>query len=138
MEPVNPNELLQRGARETMAGDLGMDPAEIERPTDGNPAVTPYKTDKKGYRHWEIRRIAHAGGTPDYFQHRNRHAKGEWTHGLPEGLKKADTGPAEAGLPPPSGSELPEGRKHGSQRSAPASPEETLPPRRPSSPLNPP
>ena len=128
MEPVDLNELLQREAHGTLAADLEMDPAEMEHPTDGKLAVMPYKTDKKGYRHWEIRRITHASGTPDYFQHRDRHAKGEWTHGLPEGLKKADTGPAVAGLPPPSGSELPEGRKHGSQRSAPTSPEEMLPP----------
>ena len=99
MEPVDFNELLRRGARETLAADLGTGPSETARPADEKPTVTAYKTDKKGYGHWEIRRITHASGTPDYYQHRDRHAKGEWKHGLPEGLKKADMVPVEAGSP---------------------------------------
>ena len=128
MEPVDRNELLQRGVRETLAADLGMDPSGMGRPINEKPAVTPYKTDKKGYGHWEIRRIIHASGTPDYFQHRDRHAKGEWKHGLPERLKKAHTVAAETGLPPSPESESPEEQKGSPQRSAPTSPEETVQP----------
>ena len=99
MEPVDFNELLRRGARETLAADLGTGPSETARPADEKPTVTAYETTKKGYGHWEMRRITHASGTPDYYQHRDRHAKGEWKHGLPEGLKKADAVPVEAGSP---------------------------------------
>ncbi|MDE0206682.1 MAG: hypothetical protein OXP66_11725 [Candidatus Tectomicrobia bacterium] len=126
MEPVGFSELLRRGARETLAADLGIDPSEMERPTDGKPTVTPYKTAKKGHKHWEIHRITHASGLPDYYEHRDRHAKGEWKHGLPEGLKKADVAPAEAGFSPSAESESPEGRS--SQRSAATSPTETFQP----------
>ena len=89
MEPTDFGEMLRRGARETVAADLGVDSAELEHPTDAQPIVTAYKTNKTGYKHWEIRRITYPGGTPDYHEHRDRQAPGDWMGGLPEGLKKA-------------------------------------------------
>ena len=85
----------RRGARETMAADLRVDPAEMEHPADEQPTVTAYKTNRAGYQHWEIRRITYPGGTPDYHEHRDRQAQGDWTGGLPEGLKKAHLVPVE-------------------------------------------
>ena len=124
MEAVDFNELLQRGGRETPASDTGSDARETEPPTGDRPTITPCKTDKKGYRHWEIRRLTHASGTPDYFQHRDGRAKSGWKHGLPEGLKKADMVPAAAGSSPSPESESPQGRQQGAQRPATTSPGE--------------
>ena len=47
MEPVDFNELLQRGARETLAADLGIDPSEMQHSIDEKPVITPYKTEEK-------------------------------------------------------------------------------------------
>ena len=128
MEPVDFNELLQRGARETLAVDLGIDPSEIQHSIDERPIITPYKTGKKGYKNWEIHRITYASGTPDYFQHRDKHSKSEWKHGLPEGLKKADTVPADTGLSPSPESKSPEERKQSSERITPTPSKETFHP----------
>ena len=118
MEAVDFNELLQRGGRETLAADTGSDARETAPPTGDRPTITPCKTGKKGYQHWEIRRLTHASGTPDYFQHRDGRAKGGWKHGLPEGLKKADMVPAAAGSSPSPESESPPGRQQEAPRPA--------------------
>ena len=128
MEPVDFNELLRRGARETLAADLRIDPSEMQHSIDEKPVITPCKTEKKGYKHWEIHHITYASGTPDYFQHRDKPSKGEWKHGLPEGLKKADIVPAEIGLSPSPESKSPEERKQISQRIAPALPKKMVQP----------
>ena len=128
MEPVDFNELLRSGARETLAVDLGIDPSEMECPVDEKPTITAYKTDKKGYKHRKIHRITYASGSPVCYEHRDRHAKGEWKHGLPEVLEKAPVVPTEAGFSPPPESKSPEGRERGSQRTAPTSPRETVQP----------
>ena len=99
MEPVDFGKLLRRGTRETLAADLGVDPAEMEHLTEEQPTVTAYKTNKAGYKHWEIRRITYPGGTPDYHEHRDRQAQGDWIGGLPEGLEKAHLVSIETGPP---------------------------------------
>ncbi len=99
MEPIHFGEMVRRGARETVAADLGVDPAEMERPAGEQPTVTACKTNKAGYKHWEIRHIAYPGGTPDYHEHRDRQAQGDWIGGLPEGLNKAHLTLVEAEPP---------------------------------------
>ena len=95
MEPTDFGEVLRQGARETVAADLGVDAAETAYPAGEQPAVTAYKTNRAGYGHWEIRRVTYPGGTPDYHEHRDRQAQGNWMGGLPEGLKKAHLVPME-------------------------------------------
>ena len=72
-----------------------MEPVELEQLIENKPTTTAYRTDKKGYKQWEIRRVTYPGGTPDYYEHRDRQARGDWTGGLPEGLRKADLVPTE-------------------------------------------
>ena len=52
-EAVDFNALLRRGVRETLAADLGTDTSEMQQPTDEKLAVTPCRTGRKGYGHWE-------------------------------------------------------------------------------------
>ena len=118
MEPIDLSEMLRRGARETVAADLGVNPAEIDRSTDNKPTIMACKTNKAGYKHWEMRRIIYPSGTPDYYEHRDRQTQDDWMHGLPEGLKKTDLAPVEAGPPAPPTGESP--NKHKQTRRGPA------------------
>ena len=130
MEPVDFRELVRRDSHETLAADLGIDPAKMEQPMDDEPTITAYRTDKKGYRHWEIRRITYLGGSPDYYQHRDRQTQGEWRHGLPEEVKGKDLISVEGVSPPPPADESASKRRQAAQEqeSAAASPEETIEP----------
>lgn len=125
MEPVDSRELIRRGAHETLAADLKIDPAELEQPIENKPTTTAYRTDKKGYKQWDIRRVTYPGGSPDHFEHRDRQAQGEWKHGPPEGLKGKDLNPVEAdSSTPPAGATSK--RKHTAPEPAGDSPEETI------------
>ena len=87
--------MVRQDARETAAADVAVDAAETAYPAGEPPTVTAYKATKAGYGHWEIRRITYPGGTPDYHEHRDRQAQGDWMGGLPEGLTKAHLVPME-------------------------------------------
>lgn len=100
MQPTDFGEVLRQGARETVAADLGVDAVETAHPAGEPPTVIVYKANRAGYEHWEIRRITYPGGTPDYHEHRDRQAQGNWMGGLPEGLKKAHLVPMETGQDP--------------------------------------
>ena len=86
---------------------MAVDPTETACAADERPTVTTYTANKAGYKHWEIRRVTYPGGTPDYYEHRDRQAQGEWTGGLPEGLKKAHLVPIETGSASAPASEAP-------------------------------
>ena len=86
---------LRQGMREAAADLRGASVPDMEHNADEQFTVATDKTSKRGHKHWEIRRITYRGGTPDFYEHRDRKASGNWEMGLPEGLKKGDLLPAD-------------------------------------------
>ena len=65
MEPIDLGEMLRRGVRETVAADLGVDPAEIDRSMDS----ISQETHHHGLQD-EQDRLQTLGDTPHYLSQR--------------------------------------------------------------------
>ena len=101
MAQIDLGEALRQGIRETVAADLGIDPADTERNADDPLMVTTYQTRKNGYQNWEIRHVTEPDGKVTYYQHHDRKMRGDWKPGLPDGLTKEDLVPSDASIVKP-------------------------------------